>query len=190
MDLETMRREYELARRYTLSLYDDLDEATVMWRPSDQGSSIGWHLGHQAAVNHHVLRNWVNRDGSIDPAFDRIFDAATEEIGRAFLPPLAEIVAYRQIVASRTLARVDEILSGDCRAPDQMRRIGVTMLAGLINHEYQHDCWVAEVRQALGHGAVPDPASTSPCLLHLDGYWVMDLTLAGDRAGAGLGELG
>jgi hypothetical protein len=184
VDLETMRHEYELARQYTLSLYDDLDESAVMWRPSHQSSSIGWHLGHQAAVNHYVLRNWVNRDGSINAAFDRIFDAETEEIGRGFLPPLAEIVAYREIVASRTLERIDEILSGDCRAPDQMRRIGVTMLAGLINHEYQHDCWVGEVRQALGHGDPPTPLSSSPCLVHCDGYWVIDLTE--ERAKAGL----
>jgi hypothetical protein len=183
MDLETMRHEYELARQYTLSLYDGLDESTIMWRPSYQGSSIGWHLGHQAAVNHHALRNWINRDGSINPAFDRIFDAATDEIGRAFLPPLAEIVAYREIVAARTLERIDEILTGDCRAPDQMRRIAVTMLAGLVNHEYQHDCWVGEVRQALGHGEPPRALSTNPCLINCDGYWVMDLTLAQERAG-------
>jgi DinB family protein len=184
MDLETMRDEYTLARQYTLSLYDDLDESTVMWRPSYQGSSIGWHLGHEAAVNHYVLRNWVNRDGSIDHAFDRIFDAATDEIGRTFLPPLGEIVAYREIVAARTIQRIDEILSGDCRAPDQMRRIGMTMLAGLINHEYQHDCWVAEVRQTLGHGTPPAPLSSNPCLIECDGYWVMDLTLSATPAGA------
>ena len=53
--------------------------------------------------------------------------------------------------------------------------------AGLINHEYQHDCWVGEVRQALGHGDPPSPLSTSPCLLNCDGYWVMDLTLAQER---------
>jgi hypothetical protein len=186
MDLETMRHEYELARQHTLSLYQDLDEPTVMWRPSHQSSSIGWHLGHQAAINHHTLRNWINRDGSINPDFDRIFDAATEEIGRGWLPPLADIVAYREIVAARTLERIDEILTGDCRAPDQMRRVAVTMLAGLINHEYQHDCWVGEVRQALVGGELPDPVSTNPCLLHLDGYWVMDLTLANTNpVGAG-----
>lgn len=182
MDLETMGREYELARQFTFSLYDGLDEAAAMWRPSYQGSSIAWHLGHQAAVNHYTLRNWVNRDGSIDAAFDRIFDAATEEIGRAFLPPLAEIIGYREIVAARTLERIGEVLSGDCRAPDQMRRIGVHMLAGLINHEYQHDCWVGEVRQALGHDEPPPPVSSSPCLVRCDGYWVMDLTLAAPAA--------
>lgn len=184
MDLETMRHEYELVRQYTLSLYDDLDERAVMWRPSHQSSSIGWHLGHEAAVNHYVLRNWINRDGSIDHAFDRLFDAATEEIGRTFLPPLAEIVGYREIVAARTLERIDEILTGNCRAPDQLRRIAVTMLAGLINHEYQHDCWVGEVRQTLGHGDPPAPLSSSPCLVHTDGYWVMDLTLSETPAGA------
>ena len=176
MDLETMRHEYDLARQYTLSLYDGLPESSVMWRPSHQSSSIGWHLGHQAAVNHYTLRNWINRDGSINPHFDRIFDAATDEISRAFLPPLTEIVAYRDIVAARTLERIDEILTAGSRAPDQMRRVGVAMLTGLINHEYQHDCWVGEVRQTLGHGGPPKPLSTSPCLLYCDGYWVMDLT--------------
>ena len=184
MELEILRHEYELARQYTLSLYDDLDESSVMWRPSYQGSSIGWHIGHQAAVNHYVLRNWVNRDGSINPAFDSVFDAATEEIGRGFLPPLAEIVAYREIVAARTLERIDEVLSGDCRAPNQMRRVGIAMLVGIINHEYQHDCWVAEVRQVLGHSDPPSPISSSPCLVHSDGYWVMDL--GEERAPAGL----
>jgi hypothetical protein len=56
------------------------------------------------------------------------------------------------------------------------------MLAGLINHEYQHDCWIGEVRQGLGH-VNRRPLSTSPCLLNCDGYWVMDLTLAQERAG-------
>jgi hypothetical protein len=184
MDLENMRVEYELARQYTLSLYDDMDESSIMWRPSYQGSSIGWHLGHQAAVNHYVLRNWINRDGSINPVFDRVFDAATEEIGRGFLPPLTEIVAYRELVAARTLERIDEIISGNCRAPEQMRRVGVAMLAGLINHEYQHDCWVGEVRQALGHGEPPRPLSSHPCLLQVDGYWVIDL--ADEQANAAL----
>jgi hypothetical protein len=67
-----------------------------------------------------------------------------------------------------------------------MRRVGVTMLAGLINHEYQPDCWVAEVRQTLGHGDPPAPLSSSQCLIHCDGSWVLDLTLSATAAGAGI----
>jgi hypothetical protein len=45
MNLEMLRDEYDLARRYTQSLYADLPEADVYWRPAPKSSGIGWHLG-------------------------------------------------------------------------------------------------------------------------------------------------
>ena len=45
MDLNTLRNEYVLARRYTQSLYEGLSEADIQWRPSPKSSAIGWHLG-------------------------------------------------------------------------------------------------------------------------------------------------
>ncbi|HEY7493584.1 MAG TPA: DinB family protein, partial [Candidatus Tectomicrobia bacterium] len=57
MNLEMLRDEYDQARRYTHSLYADLSEADVQWRPAPKSSGIGWHLGHQAAINHFLLRN-------------------------------------------------------------------------------------------------------------------------------------
>src|SRR5262249_39245249 len=57
MNLEMLRDEYDRARRYTQSLYADLPEADVQWRPAPKSSGISWHLGHQAVVNHFLLRN-------------------------------------------------------------------------------------------------------------------------------------
>jgi DinB family protein len=51
MNLEMLRDEYDQARRYTHSLYADLSEADMQWRPAPKSSGIGWHLGHQAAIN-------------------------------------------------------------------------------------------------------------------------------------------
>jgi hypothetical protein len=40
MNLEMLRDEYDLARRYTQSLYADLPEADVYWRPAPKSSGI------------------------------------------------------------------------------------------------------------------------------------------------------
>ena len=104
MDLATLREEYDLALRYTRGLYEDLPEADVQWRPIEKSSAIAWHLGHQAAVNHFLLRNLFDAEPSIEPHYDALFDAANPEENRGDLPSLADIVAYRGTVAARTHA--------------------------------------------------------------------------------------
>jgi DinB superfamily len=98
MNLEMLRDEYDLARRYTQSLYADLPEAAVHWRPASKSSAIGWHLGHQAAVNHFLVRNLLAAEPSLHPQFDVLFDAVTPEEQRGTLPPLHDILAYREAV--------------------------------------------------------------------------------------------
>ena len=90
-----LRDEYDQARRYTHSLYADLSEADVQWRPAPKSSGIGWHLGHQAAINHFLLRNLLAAESSLNPQFDALFDASTPEEQRGHLPrsaPLSPIV--------------------------------------------------------------------------------------------------
>ena len=67
MDLAILREEYDLARRYTQSLYEDLSDSEIQWRPELQSSGIGWHLGHQAAVTHLLLRNLIAGEPSLNP---------------------------------------------------------------------------------------------------------------------------
>jgi hypothetical protein len=50
--------------------------------------------------------------------------------------------------------------AGDVSASGQQRTVGRHVLTLLINHEYQHDRWIGEVRQReLGHPLPPEPAS-------------------------------
>ena len=91
MNLEMLRDEYDQARRYTHSLYADLSEADVQWRPAPKSSGIGWHLGHQAAINHFLLRNLLAAESSLNPQFDALFDASTPEEQRGHLPALSAI---------------------------------------------------------------------------------------------------
>jgi hypothetical protein len=45
------------------------------------------------------------------------------------------------------------------------------LLVSLINHEYQHDCWVREMRVLLGR-EIPDVV-WSRAVRQVDGYWVL-----------------
>ncbi len=173
MDLEMLRDEYDLARRYTQSLYDGLPEADVLWRPEVKSSGIGWHLGHQAAVNHYMIRNLLDAEGSLNAAFDALFDSANPEEKRGTLPALAEITAYRDTVAERTHARIEAILTGERSAARQLVHVLGPILLSIIHHEYQHDCWIGEMRTMLGHGDLPEILSTR--VQQMDGYWVLPL---------------
>ena len=173
MDLNILRDEYDLARRYTHSLYEDLSEADVQWRPVPKSSSIAWHLGHQAAAAHALVRNFIEAEASLNPRFDVLFDAANPQENRGDLPPLAEIVTYRGAVTQRLHVHFAALLEGGRpaahAATQQLGRIIVPIVLALINHEYQHDCWIREMRVQLGH-AQPDEVFSSRAQ-QVDGYW-------------------
>lgn len=176
MDLATLRDEYDLARRYTLSLYDDLSEAETHWRPAPQSSSIAWHLGHQAMVTHLLLRNLIAGEPSLNPRFDLLFDAARPQEQRGALPPLTEIIAFREAVATRTHTHLASVLDGQSGvahdAAQQVARILGPIVISLINHEYQHDCWIREMR-ALLQRDTPDRI-LSQRVSQKDNYWGME----------------
>ncbi len=178
MDLLILREEYDLARRYTQSLYADLSDTEAQWRPTPTSSSIAWHLGHQAAVTHLLLRNLIAAEPSLNPSFDALFDAANPQENRGALPALAEIVAYRDAVAERTHAHLATVLEGDRPAAhdaaQQVARIMAPIVVSLINHEYQHDRWVREMRARLSRD-MPDTVFSSR-VRQMDGYWGLPLT--------------
>ena len=175
-DLPELLVEYDRARAYTDALWRDLRPDEVNWRPTPNSSAIGWHLGHQAHVAHFMLRNLTAAEPSPDPAMDALMDSANPEPSRGNLPNLDQLAAYRAKVAARVHARMTAIDARAVGAPAQQRTVGRHVLTLLINHEYQHDQWIGEVRERdLGHPLPPDPAGTRLTLV--DNY----LTLT-DRA--------
>ncbi|MDT7574239.1 MAG: hypothetical protein QOH17_572 [Pseudonocardiales bacterium] len=165
--------EYDRARAYTRDLCSDLSEQEVRWRPHVQSSAIGWHLGHQPAVAHFMVRNLTAAEASLDAELDALMDAATGEPERGDLPGLDRIVGYREAVADRVHFRVGAIEDGAVGAPGQLRVVARTLLVALVNHEYQHDKWIGEVR-CEAHGRELPPEPTSPFLSVLDGYVTLD----------------
>ena len=90
--LRDLLDELDRSNAYTNDLQSGLTPAQIAWRPNAESSAIGWHLGHQAAVAHFMLRNLVAAEPSIDVDIDRLMDSATPERQRGDLPSLKRIV--------------------------------------------------------------------------------------------------
>ncbi len=163
---------YDTALAYTDALWNDLSLEQVQWRESDHASAIGWHLGHQAAVAHFMVRNLTAAEPLIDPPLDALMDSATPEPDRGELPDLDRLRTYRTTVAERVHLRIGTIDAGRVGAPAQLRVIAETLLVALVNHEYQHSKWIGEVRSEV-HGKALPPQPDSPLLTELDGYLII-----------------
>jgi hypothetical protein len=171
-DLADLLDEYDRACAYTDALWRDLPDREINWRPRPDFSPIGWHLGHQAAVAHFMVRNLIAAEPSPDPDLEPVMDSATPEADRGDLPAPDRIAGYRAAVADRVCVRLRDIDHGRVGAADQLRVVGQYLLVALINHEYQHDQWISEVRyHHLGHDLPPRPASER--LTEIEGYLVV-----------------
>lgn len=170
--LDDLVAELRRAWAFTDALWLDLTDDEVRWRPNDNSSAIGWHLGHQAAVAHFMVRNLLAAEPSPDPGLDALMDSATPEPARGDLPDRERLVRYRTAVSERVLVRVDAIRAGTVGAPAQLSVVAAGLVRGLVNHEYQHDQWIGEVRaRDLGRQLPVGPVS--PMLTVLDGYPVL-----------------
>ncbi|MEV8230844.1 DinB family protein [Streptomyces sp. NPDC079167] len=172
-ELQALLCEYDRARSYTDELWRDLTPDEVIWRPHEDFSAIGWHLGHQAHVAHFMIRNLTAAEPSPDPALDAVMDSANPEQFRGALPTVRRLGAFRETVAERVHARIGDIAAGKAGAPTQMTIVATHLLTALINHEYQHDQWIGEVRaEHFGHALPTDPDSDQ--VRRVDGYLVLD----------------
>lgn len=164
--------ELRRAWAYTDELCTDLTDDELHWRPNENSSAIGWHLGHQAAVAHFLVRNLLAAEVSPDTALDTLMDSANPEPDRGDLPNADRLGTYRADVAERVLVRIDDIQRGSVGAPDQLLVIASGLVRALVNHEYQHDQWIAEVRSHdLGKPCPKRPESS--LLIVIDGYVVL-----------------
>lgn len=65
------------------------------------------------------------------------------------------------------------MIGGRVGAPAQLNIVATHLLTSLINHEYQHEQWISEVRgNDLGHALPPDPDGAHVRRIH--GYLVVD----------------
>ena len=172
LTLDDLVEELHRAWAHTDALWLDLDDDEVRWRPHEQSSAVGWHLGHQAAVAHYTVRNFLAAEPSPDAGLDSLMDSATPEAVRGDLPGVDRLRRYRTAVADRVIARVDAVGTGAVGAPQQLLVVAAGVVRALVNHEYQHDEWIGEVR-ARDLGKELPAAPASPNLTVVDGYTVL-----------------
>jgi hypothetical protein len=170
--LDELVEELHRAWAFTDALWLDLTDEEVRRRPNENSSAIGWHLGHQAAVAHFMVRNLLAAEPSPDAELDALMDSATPEPARGELPDGARLLRFRAAVSERVMVRVDAIRSGDVGAPEQLSVVAAGLVRALVNHEYQHDQWIGEVRSGEFGRSLP-PRPVSPLLTVLDGYAVL-----------------
>jgi hypothetical protein len=170
--LRDLLRELDRAHTYTEDVRDGLTPDQVAWRPSAESSGIGWHLGHQGAVAHYMLRNLTAAEPRIDAELEALADSATPESDRGAFPSLDRILDYRAQVAERIHYQIGRIDDGVVGAPAQLRLVATNLLVALVNHEYQHTTWINELRTDTFELDAP-PLPTSPWLHVVDGYVVL-----------------
>jgi hypothetical protein len=170
--LRDLLGELDRALAYTDDLQVGLTPEQIAWRPESESSAIGWHLGHQPAVAHYMLRNLIAAEPSIDADIDALMDSATPERHRGDLPSLERIHVYRRAVAARIHDRIGQIDQRAVGAPNQLSLIASTLLIAIVNHEYQHSKWIGELRAGAFGLDVP-PLPSSPRLSIVDDYVVL-----------------
>jgi hypothetical protein len=171
-DVPELLAEYDRARAHTDQLWRDLSRDELHWRPEPGFSPIGWHLGHQAHVAHFMVRNLTAAEPSPAPDLDGVMDSANPESLRLPLPGPRRLREFRDTVAERVHARMRAIAAGDVGAPAQLGIVARTLLTAIVNHEYQHDRWIGEVRSRDLGRALPD-VPVSDRLTTADGYPVV-----------------
>ena len=171
--LSDLLGELDRALAYTDDLQVGLTPEQIAWRPETESSAVGWHLGHQSAVAHYMLRNLIAAEPSIDTDIDALMDSATPERDRGDLPSLERIRAHRSTVAARIHDRIGAIERSAVGAPNQLRLIASTMLTAIVNHDYQHSKWIGELRTGVLGLDVP-PLPSSPRLRIVDDYLVLN----------------
>ncbi len=169
--LTELLSEYDRSLAYTSDLTNGLTAEEIAWRPHAESSAIGWHLGHQAAVAHYMVRNLTAAEPSPDAELDQLMDSATAESDRD-VPDVDRVLDYRGAIAERVHHLIGNIDTGNVGAPTQLRVIAGTLMVAVINHEYQHSKWIGEVRSDQ-HGKDLPPDPVSACLSNIDGYVVL-----------------
>lgn len=176
LDLPVLIREYDRACSFTDELWRDLSPEEVAWRPHQNSSAIGWHLGHQAHVAHFMVRNLLAAEPSPDAELDTLMDSANPEPLRDPLPTVHRLADFRSAVHGRVRTRIGAIAAREPGPSDQLTIEAQHLMTSLILHEYQHDQWISEVRSInLGYALPADPASDA--LRRIDGYLVIDPSL-------------
>lgn len=149
------------ARRRTLGLVDDLDEADLLRQHSPLMSPLVWDLAHVGNYEEQWLVRAIDGQAPLDARLDDVYDAfqhpRRERPDLDLLGP-AEARAYLARVRAATLAVLDSLGPDLDRHPDRLVRHGAVH-SMVVQHEHQHDETMLATRQLMGERARPVPGA-------------------------------
>ena len=163
--LETVVKNVEFARRYTLSLLEDLHDDDWFWSPSDSNehftTHIAWQAGHIAMAEYGLmLFRQRGRDREVDAElmsgkFRKLFLRGSEpQPDRSAYPEPQEILAVLDRVHQQVLKEIPnfdgEQLDEPTEAPHAAfaTRYGALLFAG--DHEMLHAGQIGLLRRLMG----------------------------------------
>lgn len=143
---DELRVAMEEARAYTLSLFDDVDDADLRCQAHPDFSPLGWHLGHIGVTESFWILQQCKQEASLSAAYDQFFSPTDNpKLNRVHLPARAEILAYLATVQARVFAFLD-CLDFDTAHP-LLCDGGIFYM--LLQHEEQHTETILLIKQIL-----------------------------------------
>ena len=110
-DVAALLREYDRARAYTDELWKDLSPTSDL---ATQRELQRHRLAPRppAHVAHFMIRNLIAAEPSPAPELDALMDSARREKFRGALPTIERLTEFRDTVAERVHARINDIAAG------------------------------------------------------------------------------
>ena len=125
-------------RRYTLDLFDQIDESCFFPQAHPEFSPIGWHFGHIAFIEAYWILKCLADLAPIYPEDRRLFTAdGLPKQERQNLPSRSAIAEYSQVVRTKTL---NYLQTAPVKQQERLWR-------WLIQHESQHGETIAFIWQ-------------------------------------------
>ncbi len=154
---DVLRADFDRARMVTRMLLEDMEDADLLVRPTENSNHIAWQLGHLIGSEHRMGESI--QAGSM-PALPEGFaerytrETASSDNAGDFLGK-ADYVRLMDEQRQGILQLLDELTDEDLEreGPESMRRIAPTVadLLGLAaSHEMMHTGQISSVRRKLG----------------------------------------
>ena len=154
---QVLRADFDRSRMVTNMLLEDIEDAELLVRPTDNSNHTAWQLGHLIAAENRMGESV--REGSMPALPDGFSDKYTKETASSdaasdFLGK-AEYLQLLEQQRQGILALLDQLSDEDLEkaGPEPMRQIAPTVgdLLGLAaSHEMMHTGQITSLRRKLG----------------------------------------
>jgi uncharacterized damage-inducible protein DinB len=154
---DVLRADFQRARMVTNMLLDDLQDAELLVRPTENSNHLAWQLGHLIAAENRMGESI--RAGSMPALPDGFAEKYTKETaGSDNTSDFLSKAEYLQLFDQQRqgmLQLLDQLSQEDLEreGPESMRQIAPTVgdLIGLAaSHEMMHTGQITSVRRKLG----------------------------------------